>query len=85
MNFRSVIGAFKKHTECKKMQNLCFSPDCTISGYRSCEHGFVTKACILLLWALNVDWGSFGAFHKPTGCKKTQNLCFEGEFTFLGY
>jgi hypothetical protein len=67
------------------MLNLCSGPECTISGYRSCEHGFITKASILLLWTLNVDCGSFAAFHRPTGCKKTENLCFECEFTFSGY
>ena len=29
------------------MQNLCFGPECTISGYRSCENGFAKKTPIL--------------------------------------
>jgi hypothetical protein len=52
------------------MLNLCSEPECTISGYRSCEHGFVTKASILLLWTLNVDCGSFGAFHDLRDVKR---------------
>jgi hypothetical protein len=47
-----------------KMQNLCFGPECTISGYRSCE------ASILLHWTRNDVWECFGAFRYPSARKR---------------
>ena len=41
------FGAFRKPLEHKMKQNLSFGPQCTISGYRTCENGFVTKSTIL--------------------------------------
>ena len=38
--------ALRNVSECKKMQNLCFGSECTISGYRSCENDFPTNAPI---------------------------------------
>jgi hypothetical protein len=46
------------------MQNLCFGPKCTISGYQSCE------ASILVHWTQNDVWKSFGAFRKPRQVKE---------------
>jgi hypothetical protein len=38
------------------MQNLCFGPKCTISGYQSCE------ASILVHWTPNDVWKLLGGF-----------------------
>ena len=79
------FGAFRKPSEFKKMQNLCFGPECTISGYRSCENGVVPNASILLHWTQNDVWECFGAFRKPLTCKKMQNLWFRPKCTISGH
>jgi hypothetical protein len=79
------FSAFPIPSECKVMQNLCFKPECTIWGYRSCEYGFVTKASILLRWTQNDYLECFGAFRKLWENKMMQNLCFGPECTILWY
>jgi hypothetical protein len=44
-------------------------PQCTISGYQSCE------ASILLHWTENGVWECFEAFRWPLARKNMQNLC----------
>jgi hypothetical protein len=63
----------------KKMKNLCFEPECTISGYQTCE------GSILLHWNLNYVWERFRAFRLPSACKKMKNLCLGPECTISGY
>jgi hypothetical protein len=63
---------------------MYFGTKCTISGYRSCENGFVTKASILLHWTQNEDRECFSAFSIPSECKKMQNLCFGPECNIWG-
>jgi hypothetical protein len=46
------------------MQNLCFVPKCTISGYQSCE------ASVLVHWTQNDVWKCFEAFRKPSTDKR---------------
>ena len=67
------------------MQYLCFGPEHTISGYRSCENGFAPNASILLHWTQNDVWECFGAFRKPWTCKKMQNLWFRPKCTISGH
>jgi hypothetical protein len=55
MMFGSVSGHFVKLSHVKDAK-LVFKPECTISGYQSCE------ACILLHWMKNDVWECFGAF-----------------------
>jgi hypothetical protein len=52
---RECIRAFHGPSAHKKMQNLCFVPECTILRHRRCE------APILLRWTHDV-WVCFGAF-----------------------
>jgi hypothetical protein len=82
---RLSFGAFRKPSACKKMQNFCFGPKCTILVYRSCRNGFAPNASILLHWTPNDVWLSLVAFRKPAACKKMQNLCFGPKCTILVY
>ena len=45
MMFGSVLEDFANF---RHVNNLCFGPECTVTGYRSCKNGFATKASILL-------------------------------------
>jgi hypothetical protein len=56
------------------MQNLCFGPECTISGYLSWENGFATKASILLDWTQNDVLECSEDVCLPSACNKMQNL-----------
>jgi hypothetical protein len=60
------------------MQNLCFGPECTISGYRSCE------AFILLPWIENDVWDYFGVFSKPSARKKMKTCVLGLNAQFQG-
>jgi hypothetical protein len=56
---RMIFGCVSKYfanLRHVKLQNLCFEPECTISGHQSCE------ASILLHWTQNDVWVCFGAF-----------------------
>jgi hypothetical protein len=44
MMFGSVSEHFSKLQHVKRRKNLCFGPECTISGYQDCE------ASIILHW-----------------------------------
>jgi hypothetical protein len=60
------------------MQNLCFSPECTISGYRSCE------ASILLHWNQNDVWECFGHFANLLHVKRCKTWVSGLNALFLG-
>ena len=79
--FRSVLQTFRR----KMMQNLCFWPEFTISGYRTCENSFATKSTILPHWTPNDVSKCFGAFRKPLEHKMMQNLSFGPQCTISGY
>jgi hypothetical protein len=51
-----VFQAFFKLSTRKKMKNLCFGPECTISGYQTCE------GSVILHWNQNDGWECFRAF-----------------------
>jgi hypothetical protein len=59
------------------MQNLCFGPKCTISGYRSCE------ASILVHWTQNDVWKCFRAFRKPSEVKE-EKLVLGARMQYFG-
>ena len=84
-NVSECFGAFRKPLEHKMMQNLCFGPQCTISGYRTYENGFTTKSNILPHWTPNNVSECFGAFHKPLEHKMMENLSFRPQCTITGY
>jgi hypothetical protein len=69
MVFCCLLEHLENLQHVKKMQNLR-------SVYRSCKNGFTPNASIVLHWTPNDVWLSFGAFRKPSVCKKMQNLCF---------
>jgi hypothetical protein len=48
-----VFLALCKSSAFEMMQNLCFGPECSISGYQSCENGFEPNASILLHYTKN--------------------------------
>jgi hypothetical protein len=73
-----VFWSFRKPLGSKKMQNFCFGNVCTTLD-RSCGNGFTLNASILLHWTPNYVWLSFGAFKKPSACKKMENLCLGPE------
>jgi hypothetical protein len=56
---------------------MCFRTECPISGYRSCENGFVTKASILLHWTQNEDWECFQHFRYLRNVKRCKT-CVSG-------
>jgi hypothetical protein len=78
------FAAFRKPSECKIMQNLCFGPECTILGCQSCKKCFVTKASILLQWTQNDGREILGAFCRTSKCKMMRNLCFRPKCTIFG-
>ena len=80
-----VLWTISEPSECKKVQNLCFEPECTMSGCQSCENGFAPNASILLHWNQNKVRECFGAFRKLSACEKMLNLCFEHGCTIPGY
>ena len=45
MIFGSVLEDF---ANLRHVNNLCFGPECTVTGYRSCKNGFAIKASVLL-------------------------------------
>ena len=45
MMFGSVLDDFES---LRHVNNLCFRPECTITGYRCCKNGFATKASVQL-------------------------------------
>jgi hypothetical protein len=55
MMFWSVSDHFASLRHVKDAK-LVFEPECTISGYQSCE------ASILVHWTQNDVWGCLGAF-----------------------
>jgi hypothetical protein len=61
--FGSVSWLFANFGHVKDAK-LVFEPECTISGYQSCE------ASILVHWTQNDVWKCFEAFRKPTGGKR---------------
>jgi hypothetical protein len=70
MVFCSLLEHLENHQHVKKMQILC-------SVYRSCKNGFIPNAFFVFHWTPNDMFGClFGAFRKPSACKKMQNLCF---------
>jgi uncharacterized protein YodC (DUF2158 family) len=76
------LGVFQSTSLTFGMQKdakLVFAPECTISGYQSCE------ASILVYWTQNDVWECFRVFRKPSTCKKMKNLCFGPECTISGY
>jgi hypothetical protein len=79
------FGAVWKPSKYKMKQNLCFGPECTISGYRSCENYIPPNASILIPRTNNGVCECFGAFSNPSKCRMKQNLCFGSECTILGY
>jgi hypothetical protein len=62
-----------------KMKNSCFGPECTISGYQSCE------ASILVHWTQNDVWVCFGAFRKPSAGQKWKTHVSGLNALFRGY
>jgi hypothetical protein len=60
------------------MQNLCFGPKCTISGYQSFE------TSILVHWTQNDVWECFIVFSNLRYVKDAK-LVFEPECTISGY
>ncbi|MGF1973940.1 hypothetical protein ACQUI1_14840, partial [Staphylococcus aureus] len=66
------------------MQNLSFGPQCTISGYRTCENGFAMKSTILPHWTPKYVSECFEAFRKPLEHKMMQNLSFRPQCTIFG-
>jgi hypothetical protein len=52
------------------IQNFCFGPVYTISGYRSCE------ASILLHWTQIDVWECFGAFQLPSTGKRCKTCAW---------
>jgi hypothetical protein len=73
--FQSILLTFGMQKDAK----LVFAPECTISGYQSCE------ASILVYWTQNDVWECFRVFRKPSTCKKMKNFCFGPKCTILGY
>jgi hypothetical protein len=63
MMFGSVSWHFANLGHVKDAK-LVFEPECTISGYQSCE------ASILVHWTQNDVWKCFGAFRKPSVGKR---------------
>jgi hypothetical protein len=63
MMFVSVLDDFTnlRHEQDAK---LLFEPECTISGYQSCD------ASIQVHWTQNDVWKCFGAFRKPLAGKR---------------
>jgi hypothetical protein len=59
----SVLWHFANLRHVKEAK-LVFEPECTISGYQSCE------ASILVHCTQNNVWKWFGAFHKPSAGKR---------------
>jgi hypothetical protein len=53
------------------MQNLCFGPECTISGCQRCE------SSILLRWTQYVVWECFRAFRSPLARRRCET-CVSG-------
>jgi hypothetical protein len=60
------------------MQNLCFGPKCTISGYQSCE------ASIQVHWSQNDVWKCFGVFRKPSAGKRWKTRVLGPNAVFRG-
>ena len=50
----------------KIMQNQCFEPESTISGYRTSEKTFTTNISNLTYQTQNDVWECFGAFRRPS-------------------
>jgi hypothetical protein len=77
MMFVSVSDDFSnlRHEQDAK---LVFEPECTISGYQSCE------ASIIVHWTQNDVWKCFGAFHKPSAGKKRKTRVSGPNALFLG-
>jgi hypothetical protein len=67
-----IVGVLEhfRNLQIVKTRKTCVSILNALFWGTEVANGFVTKASIQLLWTLNVDWGSFGAFHKPAECKK---------------
>jgi hypothetical protein len=76
MIFRSVSEHFANLCHVWDAK-LVFQPECTISGYRSCE------ASILLHWTRNDVWECFRAFHYPSDVKDA-NLVFRFWMHYFG-
>jgi hypothetical protein len=64
-NVRECFGALRSPSAGEKMQNLCFRPECSISGYRSSENSFAPNASILLYGTKNHGLDYFRVFQKP--------------------
>jgi hypothetical protein len=62
MMFESVSRHFANLGHVKDAKPV-FEPECTFSGYQSCE------AFILVHWTQNDVWNCFGAFRKPSAGK----------------
>jgi hypothetical protein len=75
--FGCVLELFDNIRHAKDAK-LVFEPECTISGYQSCE------VSILLHWTQNDVWECFGAFCYPLA-RKYAKLVVEPEYTILGY
>jgi hypothetical protein len=66
------------------MQNMCFGPRRSISGYRSCENCFRPNASILLHCKKNDDLDCFEQF-KNLHIVKDSKICFGSECTISEY
>jgi hypothetical protein len=60
------------------MKNSCFEPECTSSGYRTCE------ASILLQWTQNDVWGVLQSISLTFSIKKDAILVLRAWMHYLG-
>jgi hypothetical protein len=76
MMFVSVSDDFTnlRHVQDPK---LLFEPECTISGYQSCE------ASILVHWTQSDVWECFAAFHQ-TLTRKRSKTCVRARMHYFG-
>ena len=76
--------AIRKPSARKTLQNLCFRPHCTISGYRSCDNGFTKKhpfysiRAKMMFGSVSEQFANLRHVKRCKSCVSNLNALFRG-------